>query len=87
LERIKSPAGKTQPKPQPQASAPQKHIPESPPPGQPITYGIDKDFNGARDYQPEPPRALRRRASVTQRLVQYIRPTKTSVQHVETVVE
>ncbi|KAG7288298.1 hypothetical protein NEMBOFW57_007829 [Staphylotrichum longicolle] len=87
LERIKSPALKPQPKPQIQAAAPPKRTSGTPPPVQPIIYGVDKDFKGGRDYQPEAPRALRRRASVTQRLVEYIRPTKTAVQHVETVVE
>ncbi|KAH6631341.1 hypothetical protein F5144DRAFT_215280 [Chaetomium tenue] len=39
------------------------------------------------EYQPQPPRTLRRQASLMQRLVQYIRPPKTGSRPIETLVE
>ncbi|KAK4034773.1 hypothetical protein C8A01DRAFT_48916 [Parachaetomium inaequale] len=69
---------------QPQAPAQQRGAPE---PQQPIVYGIDDEFGPGREYQPQPPRTLRRQASLTQRIVQYIRPPKTAGRPVGTLVE
>jgi hypothetical protein len=52
-----------------------------------IAYGVDDEFGPGREYQPQPPRTLRRQASLTQRIVQYIRPPKTAGRHVGTLVE
>ncbi|EAQ88506.1 predicted protein [Chaetomium globosum CBS 148.51] len=43
--------------------------------------------SAGKEYPPQPPRTLRRQASLTQRLVQYIRPPKTGSRPIETLVE
>lgn len=60
-------------------------LPESPKPVR--ADGAGQDTDRAREYQPQPPRTLRRQASFTQRLVQYIRPPKTTARPIETLVE
>ncbi|KAL2128992.1 hypothetical protein VTI74DRAFT_8380 [Chaetomium olivicolor] len=54
---------------------------------QPIVLGVDDEFNraGGRN-QTQPARMLRRQASLTQRIVQYIRPPKAGVT-IETLAE
>ncbi|KAK4121469.1 hypothetical protein N657DRAFT_577215 [Parathielavia appendiculata] len=84
VERMKSPALPWQ------QSEPQPRRPPEPAAGRhPAVCGlVDEDLNRAREYQPQPPRTLRRQASLTQRIAQYIRPPKTSaVRPVETLVE
>ncbi|KAH6857056.1 hypothetical protein B0I37DRAFT_89455 [Chaetomium sp. MPI-CAGE-AT-0009] len=49
--------------------------------------GADEDTDRARDYQPQPPSTLRRQASITQRIVQYIRPPKTGARPIQALVE
>jgi hypothetical protein len=62
-------------------------LPEPPKPVRADVVG--KETERPRDYQPQPqpPRTLRRQASLTQRLVQYIRPPKTAARPIETLVE
>ncbi|KAK4155383.1 hypothetical protein C8A00DRAFT_42016 [Chaetomidium leptoderma] len=83
LERKKSPVAQPQPQPQ------QQHRPPEPVPSQaqPVVYGVDGDFDGAREYRPQPLRTLRKQASLSQRIVQYIRPPKSGVRLGETLVE
>jgi len=69
--------------PQSQASAQKAPTPEQP---KPTVYMVENGSDPVREYQPQSPRTLRRQASLTQRLVQYIRPPKT-VRPVETLVE
>jgi hypothetical protein len=64
--------------------------PVSPPQAQvPPGNSVQEDPGGrAREYQPQPPRTLRRQASLTQRIAQYIRPPKESrMRAAETLVE
>ncbi|KAK3306361.1 uncharacterized protein B0T15DRAFT_138235 [Chaetomium strumarium] len=76
-------------RPPPRARAQQRRPkPESGPVQQPpVVYGVDEKFDQAREYQPQQTRTLRRQASLTKRIVDYIRPPKTAVRPVETVVE
>jgi hypothetical protein len=59
----------------------------SPPQAQahPVVYGIDAEFNGAGQYQARK-RSLRRQSSLSQRIVEYIRP-KAAPRLVGTLVE
>jgi hypothetical protein len=91
LEKEKEEAGHIPPPPraQPQPRRPpaesvsvQQHQQQPP-----VVYGVDEKFGLAREYQGQPPRTLRRQASLTKRIVDYIRPPKTAVRPVETVVE
>ncbi|KAK4238739.1 hypothetical protein C8A03DRAFT_33199 [Achaetomium macrosporum] len=71
-----------------QAQPQQRRTPESGPLQQPpVVYGVDEKFGQEREYQPQPPRPLRRQASLTKRIVDYIRPPKTAARPVETLVE
>jgi hypothetical protein len=52
---------------------------------QPVVYGIDAEFNGAGQYQAQK-RTLRRQSSISQRIIEYIRP-KAAPRLVGTLVE
>lgn len=76
LERRKSP---------PQAQP--RRLPDLPvAPSQPAVYGVDEEYNTARECQPPPLRMLRRQASISQRIVEYIRP-KAAARPAGTLVE
>lgn len=79
LERKKSPVSRQQQErqPKPPPSEARHHTAN-----RPVIYGVDENFNAAG----QPLRTLRRQSSLTQRIVEYIRPPK-MVRPVETLVE
>lgn len=67
---------------------PKRQVRPLPEPPKPVQADrVVEDTDRAREYQPQPPRTLRRQASLTQRLVQYIRPPKTTARPIETLIE
>ncbi|KAK3290495.1 uncharacterized protein B0H64DRAFT_421034 [Chaetomium fimeti] len=67
----------------PAALSPTREIRPLPEPPLPVRA----DGAGEDMHQPPAPRTLRRQASITQRIVQYIRPPKTGARPIQTLVE
>ncbi|SPQ23994.1 da15c394-ba21-49a8-9794-297ea90a932c [Thermothielavioides terrestris] len=73
-----------QPQQRPQRQAQPRRLPEPAQNlGQPAVYGVGADFGNTSP----PPRTLRRQASLTKRIAEYIRPPKTAMRQIETLVE